>query len=174
LDGLFYQLRDEDPDSAREVAQLLIDWQLDAEHGETLSGILPLTHPEPDLRGLESQLCAGTKVRVLFVGGNEIQARYDERIIEQLSREWPGVRVRFEHTGWSPNWGREVDGLVKEGSGSDAVVIMRMIRTMLGRTLRERIDSPWVACTGTGCAAMTESIRKAALVGLKRRSAQVQ
>lgn len=108
-------------------------------------------------------------MKILFVGGNEVQARYDASIREELGKRWPGLELTFEHTGWSANWGRDVDHLVRQANHCDAIVIMRMIRTILGRTLREKVARPWVACTGTGRGIMLQSIREAALIGFKQR-----
>ena len=173
LNGLYFRLRDDDPDDAREVAQLLIDWQLDCERGRTLSAMLPEADDEPVVANLESRLANGARVSVLFIGGNETQARYDNRITSLLASEWPGVKVAFEHTGWSSNWGRNSDALVRAGSACDAVVIMKMMRTNLGRTLRAKVTSPWVPCTGTGREAMLSSIRKAVRVGLRQQPSDV-
>ena len=171
LIALFHRLRDERPTEAAQTAQLLVDWRLAREQGQALLGSLPDELTAARAAGAEQRLRAGERVRVLFVGGNETQARYDASIREELLALWPGLTLRFEHTGWSSNWGREVDRLVRLANQCDAVVIMRMMRTILGRTLRERSESPWVACTGTGRRAMLQSIREAALVGIEQRQA---
>jgi len=76
--------------------------------------------------------------------------------------------VRFEHTGWSPNWGRRLDQLRRVADAADVVVLMRMMRTMLGRRLRDGLEVPWVSCTGTGRGAMLASIRAAARLAARR------
>jgi len=92
-----------------------------------------------------------------------------QKIRSAIQRDWPGTEVQFEHTGWSSNWGREVEKLKKLVRESDAVVLMSMMRTKLGRTMRAALNDPprpWVPCTGTGRQAMEQSIRKAMQVGL--------
>ena len=79
------------------------------------------------------------------------------------------MRLVFEHTGWSSNWGRDVPRLLKAAGESDAVVLMPMMRTMLGRTLREKIDCPWIACTSTGKGGMLSSVRCAAMVAVEQK-----
>lgn len=169
LTALFYRLRDERPVEAMQTAQLLTEWQIDPEHGARLLTTLAVEPIEPEQPDLEQRLRAGECVRVLFIGGNETQAQYQEDICEALAAQWPGLQLEFEHTGWSANWGREVEQLVRRSNEVDAVVIMRMIRTLLGRRLRAQITKPWIACTGTGRRMMLESLRKAALVGLSQR-----
>jgi hypothetical protein len=47
---------------------------------------------------------------------------------------------------------------------ADAVVIMRFVRTLLGRTLRalcSEHDRPWVACTGHGRDSLLGAIEEA-------------
>ena len=61
-----------------------------------------------------------------------------------------------------------VDKLRKLARESDAVVLMSMMRPLLGRTIRAALNDPprlWVPCTGRGKQALTESIRRAAIVG---------
>jgi hypothetical protein len=147
----------------------MIDWHLDPDTGEKLLSSLPHEQASAVATGIETRLRAGEAVQVLFIGGNETQARYDALIREELTAQWPGLRIRFEHTGWSSNWGRDVDRLLRLAKASDAVVIMHMIRTMLGRALRERVVRPWVPCTGTGRGMLLQSIREAALVGVEQR-----
>jgi len=174
LHELFYHLRDESPEEARQVAELFTSWRLDAGRTEALLAAMPeLPDEELGDPGTEGRLQAGEAVTLLFVGGNETQARNDQRVRDTLSADWPGVTVQFEHTGWSPNWSREVSHLLRDANSADAVVLMRMMRTQLGRTLRAQIKVPWVACTGTGRDAMLASIRMAARVTLRLRSESV-
>ena len=168
LMALFYRLRDDDPNEAARTAQLFIDWRLNPDMGRQFLASLPDMQP-PAVAGIEARLRQGEAVSILFVGGNEIQARYDASILEELAARWPGVEIHFEHTGWSSNWGREVDRLLKLANQCDAIVIMRMIRTILGRTLREKVRRPWVACTGTGRGMMMQSIEEAAVMVVSRR-----
>lgn len=169
INQVFYRLRDEDPKSAEQTARLLIDWNIDPSQGQQLLDRLPKDRLQSENKGYEARLRGASEVSVLFIGGNEIQAQYDAEIISEIKRTWPGCKIQFAHTGWSSNWGRQVDGLVRIGNECDAVVIMRMIRTLLGRTLRERLTKPWIPCTGTGKTALLQSIREAGIVGLKQR-----
>ena len=102
--------------------------------------------------------------RVYVVGGNEVQARYEAWLREEVARRWPDVALDFDFTGWSSNWGRELPVIERRVADADAVVIMRFIRTMLGRALREfcgRHAKPWVACTGHGRDSLLGAIERA-------------
>ena len=102
--------------------------------------------------------------RVYFVGGNEVQARYEPWLREEAARRWPGVLLEFDFAGWSSNWGRvlpTIDGHIREAG---AVVVMRFIRTMLGRAVREgcgRHGRPWIPCTGHGRDSLLGAIGRA-------------
>jgi hypothetical protein len=169
LAQLFYYLRDERPADAEQVLDILRAWRLDPAVRESLEAALPEEGEEASDSRVEERLRGGERVDVLFIGGNEVQARYDETVTEALRREWPGARVVFEHTGWGSNWGREVDRLSAAANRADGVVMMVMMRTLLGREIRARLERPWVSCTGTGRQAILHSLRRAAVVGLEQR-----
>jgi len=102
--------------------------------------------------------------RVYVVGGNEVQARYEAWLREEAARRWPDVALAFDFTGWSSNWGRVLPTIEGHVADAGAIVIMRFIRTMLGRALREmcgRHGKPWVACTGHGRDSLLGAIERA-------------
>lgn len=104
-------------------------------------------------------------VRVLFLGGNEVQARYDEWIQAELGRLRTGVTVTFLHTGWDGNWGPHAERIRQLMPTHDSAVIMRFIRTELGRTARDDVGKAgkrWVACTGHGRDSMLRAVLNAA------------
>ncbi len=176
LRNLFHAVKNENPGEARQIRDMVREYEGD-------DGIVDLVMPpgcevlaEKETLETGRQLEGGERVKVLFIGGNEIQARYDAQVRESIQKEWPGVEVQFEHTGWSSNWGAMVERLKRLSCESDAVVLMSMMRTMLGRTMRAALNDPprpWVACTGTGKQAVENSVREAARVGLERRMAEV-
>ena len=111
---------------------------------------------DPQLRG-----------RILFLGGNETQARYQEDLRRLIGSDFPRIELEFRHLGWSPNWGRQLDQLRGSLDRADAFVLMRFMRTMCGRSLRRtasRRDIPWIACTGHGRDAIEAAIRRAVAV----------
>ncbi len=170
---LFHALKEERPEEALQIRELVRGH----ERGRDVADDLVLPHDDEPAEqegdtDIVSRLASGEAVRVLFVGGNETQRQYDERIRSAIRRDWPGVEVVFEHTGWSSNWGAMIDRLKREARDADAVVLMSMMRTMLGRTLRAALNEPprpWVPCNGTGRDALERSIRRAAEIGLRER-----
>ena len=108
---------------------------------------------------------------ILVVGGNETQEAQDQAIAAAIKRKWPNITVLFERTAWSSNWGEQLRLMEGQISRARAVVIMRYIRTMLGRALRKRcgdLDVPWVACTGSGRASMERAIEQAILLAWRQ------
>jgi hypothetical protein len=122
---------------------------------------LGLVRRAPDSLTAVTEVDRSRPFRIVFVGGNETQERYDDYIRETIAVDWPKAQVQFFHTGWSANWGREFAGIVKAGNEADAVVIMRFVRTMFGRGLRSQIVKPWFPCTGHGRASVLGTIERA-------------
>lgn len=168
---LFYRVRDADAELAREILELGRTWRLAPDLLAQFEAALPAASEEPAFADGDARLRAGESVRVVFVGGNETQAQYDERIRASLSRQYPGLTVTFRHTGWTSNWGQQLPGLVKECNAADAVVLMTMMRTMLGQSLRASLRRPWVSCAARGEKGIERSILKAASIALRKRAA---
>lgn len=168
LRQLFYKVRDANRWAAEQILVTLEEWQLDGELSSELQRALPSTEAKGG-EDVDERLRGGAAVRLVFIGGNEIQARYDDAVAEELSEQWPGVDVHFEHSGWSSNWGRDLGRLTELANAADAVVLMPMMRTNLGRRLRESLTKPWLSCTSTGKAGMLLSLRQAArlVIGLR-------
>jgi hypothetical protein len=113
----------------------------------------------------ESRLLDGRKVSLIYIGGNETQARYEEGITERLAKEWPGVEVVFHFPGWGSQWATLLDTLEPRIKSADAVVLSDLVRTNCGRHVRRMCDgdTPWFACTGRGRKSIEGSLRQAAL-----------
>ncbi len=93
------------------------------------------------------------RLRLLFVGGNEKQEKYDLHVKEILGRTHPNVEIDFLHTGWTSNWGVQLAEFKRLMADRDGAVVMTYIRTELGRQARKHlgeIDKPWHSCTGHG------------------------
>ena len=105
---------------------------------------------------------AGRRVRILFVGGDERQAKYDRVVQETLHRRDPNVAVTFIHPGWGGNWNVEWARVRRALPRHDAVVLMRFMRTHLGRYIRRHCDMPWRFCWRRGQEGMTDAILEAA------------
>ncbi len=122
--------------------------------------VVPPTVDPADLYGL-----------VLVVGGNETQSQQDQSLSTAIKRQWPNITLIFERTGWNSNWGEQLDAMEGELARARVVVIMRFVRTMLGKALRKRcneLEIPWVACTGSGRASMLRAIEQAILLAWRQ------
>jgi hypothetical protein len=103
-------------------------------------------------------------LELLFVGGNETQEQYDDDVRKAINEKWPRVTVHFRHTGWSAHWGPLLENMRGLLSRCHAIVLMRFVRTELGRAVRKECGErgiPWVACTGRGFASMCASLEAA-------------
>jgi tetratricopeptide (TPR) repeat protein len=122
--------------------------------------VIPPTADPRDLYGL-----------VLVIGGNETQSQQDEAISGSIKKAWPNITLMFERTGWNSNWGEQLRAMEGELARARVVVIMRYVRTMLGKALRKRcneLEIPWVACTGSGRASMLRAIEQAILLAWRQ------
>ncbi len=109
---------------------------------------------------------AAAPVRVLVVGGAELQAKAEGAVHEELAETLPHIRVRFIPTGWGQNWSRTLVEIRSEMESHDALVILRFMRTHLGREIRRAWDGPWRSCWAGSAGAIADSVsRVAAVVG---------
>ena len=159
LAQLFWTENHRNRQAAEDILTVMQDWRIPGEIRDPCVFGLVETNSEqlPAVTDFERSRA----FRIVFVGGNETQERYDEYVRETIAAEWPNVQVEFFHTGWSANWGRELSGIVKAANSADAVVIMRFVRTMFGRGLRSQITKPWFPCTGHGRASVLGTIERA-------------
>jgi hypothetical protein len=104
LRTLFFEVRDSYPTQARQIVDLCVEWRIDVVHYGDLKDRTIAIRPEAALSDIDNRLKSGEVVRVLFVGGNEIQEQYDRDIQGIVRRERPGEIINFRHTGWSSNW----------------------------------------------------------------------
>ncbi len=101
-------------------------------------------------------------VEILVVGGEKLEARTENAIRETLKKRHSHVRARFIPTGWSGNWRRPFSEIEGQMEHHDALVIMRSMRTHLGREIRRTWDGPWRPCWGNGPRAIAEAVGEAA------------
>jgi hypothetical protein len=160
LAKLFWLENHRSPEAAEEILALMQEWRIPSDiRGPCVSGLVKVAADKATAQS--TQFDRARVVRVVFVGGNETQERYDEYVRETIAVDWPNVEIEFFHTGWSANWGRDLSNIVKAANSSDAVVIMRFVRTMMGRRLRSQITKPWFPCTGHGRASVLGTIERA-------------
>lgn len=157
-------------DDAREVLEQVADF------GDACGGICSRLEEQFERRFAEppaprGPLEPGGIVHVLVVGGNEVQARFDQGLKTELNHTHPHIHVEFLHTGWDSNWAPHLEDFQRRLPDFQAVVISRYMRTMLGRRIRKSCTLPWRGCGGRGRAAFKNSILAAA--EFARRHAEV-
>ena len=119
----------------------------------------------------EAELRGGAKISLLYVGGNEIQEAFDEKISKKLAVEYPGLEVEFCHPGWSSNWSRTLEEVKRMIPAADAILLSPLVRTQFGRNLRKSCSEahPWFASTAKGQSGIRESIKRVAILAHKRK-----
>jgi hypothetical protein len=112
-------------------------------------------------------------LRVVYVGGNEVQQRYEPDIKAELALECPNLAVEFVYPGWSSNWASIAEGIKSRLSSFDGLVLSYFVRTIFGRTIRKMCtDScPWWAAPGHGKASIKRGILAAARHAAARKTA---
>ncbi len=123
---------------------------------ERVAGPVARTHPNEN-----------RSVRILFVGGNDMQANWDSEIDAWLRDNLRGVKVTWIHSGWSSNWSRYTDQVEREIDGVAAIVLMKFVRTILGEKVRKLANEhgkPWIPCTGHGAASVRRAVTEAARI----------
>ncbi len=163
----FFALREKgDLASVREaeaVLERMQDAGADSADIEQLRSLLPQSEPRVAPDGC--RLKVGVPVRVLYIGGNEIQAAYETEIRSELAKSHPSLKVEFYYPGWNSNWNvhfRKVEPKILQ---SDAVVLSTMVRTQFGCRVRVACNAmnPWFPCTGKGKKSLKRSIEAAAI-----------
>lgn len=162
-DVAFRLLRDDDRDGVRQAAELaeLIE-SFGVEPEEQLKAAIRQEAPDPVPRVSEKPRETG---KILFVGGHETQARYDDALREYFAERYPGIELVLKHPGWESTWARQLKRMESDLQTCDAMVIMRFVRTQLGRALRKHCGKRgirWYACTGHGLASIRRAIEIAA------------
>lgn len=105
------------------------------------------------------------QVSILLVGGNEVQARYDDAIRDHFRRLDQRLRIEFIHPAWSSNWNADVEDVKRKLDSHHALVVMRFNRTQFGRHVRRLAGEHgklWFPCTGHGRDSLIRAIARAA------------
>lgn len=129
----------------------------------------PACSPDPST---DEAPVSAHSARVLFVGGNETQARLWPGVVRAIDERYGGrVAVDWFATGWGSNWGASAHAIESRYPDADVLVLMTFVRTTLGRRLRRTAGEaglPWVACTGHGGASIERAIDRAVAVARSR------
>ena len=103
-------------------------------------------------------------LRVIYVGGTEVQQAYEKDIVAELAVEYPNLEVHFIYPGWSSNWAPVADGIKARLGNYNGLVLSYFVRTIFGRTIRKMCTDtcPWWAAPGHGKASIKRGILAAA------------
>lgn len=141
------------------------------------------------LRGLHAKLVAQAEadtdvepdfireagpIYVLYVGGNEVQRRYEDDVRSQIVAKYPNVTLEYFCPGWSSNWNKVVDIIRPKLANADGLLLSYYVRTMFGRTIRKACpdNCPWWGADGHGKASIIRGLEKAIQhAALRRRNA---
>jgi hypothetical protein len=160
LRGQFFRLKvDGQPHelfAARELLDRLADL---GPAGESHLELRALLYEEP-VEGKNEPLVG----HVLYVGGNETQMAYEDRLRREIGEEHPDLELTFYFPGWSSNWGAQLEIVKSAADRADVVVINPLVRTQFGRGLRAHCNAahPWLPCTGRGFDSLKNAILRAA------------
>ena len=106
---------------------------------------------------------ASKPLKVLFIGGDERQAKLESDIRENLKKRTLHVDVTFIFSGWSSNWNKYLEEVKSELAAHDMLVLMGYMRTNLGREIRKSCGKKqWRTCWATGSNGIADSIVAAA------------
>lgn len=159
---------------ARQIAERIHAYQLPDDPSVALLNCLQELGEEDQFPAtVEQRLRGGEKVRVLYIGGNETQENYSDRIKADLKVKYSGVELDLFLPGWSSSWNLQLDKVKPMIGRSDVVVLSTLVRTQFGRHVREFCGSqhPWLPCTGRGRKSLQGSIERAAAWVLEPKSA---
>lgn len=174
LQRKFYQLRESgEPrhlDEARELVAALAGFRLPDFDVARLQELIVEEEEAPSEPAIEF-LRDGGSVRVIYVGGNETQEAYEEKIRRHFKEKLPGLQLDFYFPGWDSGWIHHLDKIRPMIETCDALVLNPLVRTQFGRHVRRLCNEehPWFACTGRGKKSLQRAIEKAALWAAARR-----
>lgn len=128
------------------------------------------TIPQPSSSDLHQAL-AKQPVSILFIGGEQAQAQYDEYLLKHFS-VYPNLKVSFIHPGWVVKWNSFWDQHKYTIKQADWLVLLTFMRTDLHKKLREESGKPWLSCTGHGRGSIKRTIEDAIWKALQQHRKQ--
>lgn len=170
LKGLIHKLKTNGSEynlqQARSILEHIQSFKLDDESLDHLSRLVEESAETKEaVANAIDLLKQGQEVAVLYIGGNETQEAYADKIREDLSEIYPGLKISFYFPKWDSNWNVHLDKIRPMIGANNAVVLSNLIRTGLGQHIRKLCNDkcPWFACTGRGKQSLKSSIEKAAI-----------
>lgn len=134
-----------------------------------------LTEVVPPVEKVTALLVPDRPVRVVFVGGNERQAKIAAYVDSEVAERHGGlVEIEWVHIDWTSSPGMYADKVTgRIAHGADVVILMPLVRTGTGAQIRRSsgdLGVPWVPCTGRGKASVNRSIDEAVQVVCRLRA----
>lgn len=175
LDSQFHKLIQRSlMDQARAVVERMRDYNQGIELTQYESNLSDAPD-EPNEARSDERLKSGEHVKIIYIGGNENQERYENEIRSELKEEWEGLELEFFFPGWGSNWNKILEIIKPKIESSHGVVLNQLVRTNFGRHVRKICGSggdkhPWTPCTGKGRQSLRNSIKLAAMRAIERRT----
>lgn len=170
LKGRFHKLRSNGSEYSMQQARLLVDhlqsFKLDDGSLEHLSRLVEESDEIKEASlSAQKRLKEGQEVSILYIGGNETQEAYVDKITKELSGDYPRLHVSFYFPRMDSNWNVHLDKIRPKIGTNNALVLSNLIRTGFGQHVRKLCNDecPWFACTGRGKQSLKNSIEKAAI-----------
>jgi hypothetical protein len=119
---------------------------------------VPQAHHHPH----QGSAPAADTTRIIFVGGDERQARTAAKLVS--ARMPKGMAVRFYHPCWTRNWNKVSADVKAHLHETDAIVITTDVPTLLGRELRHLARTTgivWLGARARGRGAIIGALQDA-------------
>ncbi len=165
LRKLFHQVAGDRLEEAEGIIAKLRSYHIPKEQYEAEVGRLRALKQQDRGDEDEPTNVPGKRVRVLFVGGDEGQAKTNDNVEKLVKSSASNVAVTFVPTGWSGGWSQHLDKVRTELTRHDVVVLSTRMRTELGRQIRtecRRRGKEWRSCWVQGRKGRSNAILQAA------------
>lgn len=84
------------------------------------------------------------EVKMIFIGGNERQARFSRDLARELEAE--GLDVTFVHPGFVRNWQKPLEAVKRMLPEVSAIVVTSDVPTLLGREVHRCASHAGIYC----------------------------
>lgn len=120
--------------------------------------------PTPPAASLRPTV-APLPVRIAVVGGDQLLSANRDKIVAYVREADPAIALEFRVTNWNSNIGPELDAMRPALQRCQMVVVLRRIRTNMGRDLRR--EFPWIGCASYSPKGIAAAVLRAAAFARK-------
>lgn len=100
---------------------------------------------------------------ICIVGGDETQRQCKQRMCDWAAQPEVNIDLRFIYSGWTSNWKDYVDEFKRMRASLDGVVVLQLVRTEFGRSIRKLCDGkPQIGTWGRGAKSMQRAAERVA------------